>query len=231
LLCLPVCLRGVWELFGWLSLASRVFLMGIYGAMGLGCLYWSGSKAGWLIALVAGAVGFYMTRLSRALKASVLVMLLVAGGCGFYLKYAGYFAKGATSASARTDYWKAAWQTAKAKPLLGSGPGTFAIEYKERKAPESEMARLVHNDYLEQASDSGWPGFLAYTSLIWGSVVFLYRERLFTWREKALWLGVAGMAAQSIVEFGLYIPALAWPFFLFLGWLWGASRNPVDKPS
>ena len=26
------------------------------------------------------------------------------------------------------------------------------------------MARLVHNDYLEQASDSGLPGLLAYTA-------------------------------------------------------------------
>ena len=229
LLFMPVCLRGIWELFGWLAVASRILIMGVIGSLGLGCLYWSGSKAGWLIAIGIAAVAFQMTSFSRAVKLSVLVLLVVAGGCGFYLKYAGYFAKGATSATARTDYWRAAWETAKAKPIVGSGPGTFGIEYKQRKTPEAEMARLAHNDYLEQASDSGWPGFLAYAAFILGSVGFLYRERLFTWREKALWLGVAGIAAQGFVEFGLYIPALAWPFFLFLGWLWGSSRNAVDK--
>jgi hypothetical protein len=230
LLFMPICLRGVWELFRWLSVPSRLVIMSVAGFVGLGCLYWSGSKAGWLIALAVSVVAFQMTDLSRKVKLSLLVVLVVAGSCGFYLKYAGYFAKGATSATARTDYWKAALETAVAKPILGSGPGTFSVEYKKRKPPEAEMARLAHNDYLEQASDSGWPGFLAYTGFILGSVVFLYRERLLTWREKALWLGVAGMATQSFVEFGLYIPALAWPFFLFLGWLWASSLKPVDKP-
>ena len=35
----------------------------------------------------------------------------------------------------------------------------------------------------------------------------------------AVWLGVLGWSLQSLVEFGLYIPALAWPAFTFLGWL------------
>ena len=39
----------------------------------------------------------------------------------------------------------------------------------------------------------------------------------------AVWLGVAGLAAQEFVEFSLYIPSLAWPFFLFVGWLWGVT--------
>jgi O-antigen ligase len=32
------------------------------------------------------------------------------------------------------------------------------------------MSKLVHNDYLEQASDSGIPGFLAYTAFIVGAL-------------------------------------------------------------
>jgi hypothetical protein len=34
-----------------------------------------------------------------------------------------------------------------------------------------------------------------------------------------LWLGTLGWALQSFVEFGLYLPALAWPAFAFLGCL------------
>jgi hypothetical protein len=47
-----------------------------------------------------------------------------------------------------------------------------------------------------------------------------------------LWLGVLGWALQSFVEFGLYIPALAWPAFAFLGYLVGIVNhpNPVDIP-
>jgi hypothetical protein len=44
----------------------------------------------------------------------------------------------------------------------------------------------------------------------------------------AIWLGVLGWSLQSLVEFGLYIPALAWPAFAFLGWLLGL-RKPFDK--
>ena len=33
----------------------------------------------------------------------------------------------------------------------------FAKTFAPIKPPEAEMARLVHNDYLEQACDSGWP--------------------------------------------------------------------------
>ncbi len=112
--------------------------------------------------------------------------------------------------------------------------------YKHLKKPESEMARLAHNDYLQQASDSGWIGFIAYAALVWGSLGSIYKrigdkrpslgvnpspaslleENLFP-----LWLGLAGFAAQSFVEFGLYIPALAWPFFLLLGWSWAKTAE------
>jgi uncharacterized RDD family membrane protein YckC len=43
----------------------------------------------------------------------------------------------------------------------------------------------------------------------------------------AVWTGVFGLALQSFVEFGLYIPALAWPFFLLLGWLWGQDDGRI----
>ncbi|HUR46522.1 MAG TPA: O-antigen ligase family protein [Candidatus Saccharimonadales bacterium] len=231
LLLMPICLWSAWELFKWLSLASRMFILAVVGCLGVGCLYWSGSKAGWLIAIGLVAVAFSMLSLKRQTKWIFMALLILAGTAGFYTKYQGYFAKGATSATARTDYWKAAWETAVARPILGSGPGTFSIEYKKRKSAESEMARLAHNDYLEQASDSGWPGFISYAGFIIVSLTMLYRNALGTWRDKALWLGALGLAAQSVVEFGLYIPALAWPFFLFLGWLWGNHRNRVDIPN
>jgi hypothetical protein len=36
------------------------------------------------------------------------------------------------------------------------------IPYRQLKAPEAEMTRLAHNDYLQQGSDSGGPGMLLY---------------------------------------------------------------------
>ena len=142
-----------------MTAAARWFLIGLVGMAGLACLYWSGSKGGWLLMLMLGLVALLRLPFNQRLKVVLVTGVLLVGLAGFFWRYAGFFQKGATSVSARFDYWRAAVQTAKDKPLFGTGPGTFAIAYQKIKRPESEMARLVHNDYLEQASDSGLVGF------------------------------------------------------------------------
>ena len=155
----------------------------------------------------------------------------LAGGAGFIWKYAGFFQRGATSVVARFDYWEAAWKTAVAKPVLGSGPGTFGAVYAAIKRPESEMARLTHNDYLEQASDSGFPGLAAYGAFIVGVIWTGYSE----WRKSrsplqlGAWVGLLAWALQAIGEFTLYVPAVAWPAFAFGGWLLGSAGKRLDN--
>src|SRR5262249_42832401 len=121
---------------------------------------------------------------------------------------------------------QAAANTAASKPIFGTGPGTFAIPYARLKRPESEMSRMVHNDYLEQASDSGFIGFLSYGIFMVGALVVTALSlpqgtgpkilladteptpdpgRLKFW----VWLGVLGFALQGFLEFGLYLPALS----------------------
>jgi O-antigen ligase len=161
---------------------------------------------------------------------------------------------------------RAALQITKTNPLFGTGPGTFAIPYAQLKRPESEMSRLVHNDYLEQACDSGLPGFSAYLVLVAG-VLFLTGKPLFIgssavkaanqtsnpaqkrsaraeiaksypmgatqvdWQRFAVWLGLVGWSTQGLFEFGLYIPALAWVAFSFMGWLLGTPRQDMRAVS
>ena len=73
----------------------------------------------------------------------------------------------------------------------------------------------------------------SYAALVAGSVGALYRRlrQKKDWMQFTVWLGVAGLAVHELVEFSLYIPALAWPCFLFAGWLWGLRMNQFDKPS
>jgi O-antigen ligase len=89
------------------------------------------------------------------------------------------------------------------------------------------MALLTHNDYLEQASDSGLIGFLSYLGFITCHFWYLYRKP--TLKSDLLlltsFLGVLGWALQSLTEFGLYIPALAWPAFMLLGWLAATGKE------
>jgi O-antigen ligase len=227
LLVLPICFAGIWSFERRFTKSARIGLMSALGIGALGCLYWSGSKSGWLLALLLGCVALLRTRFNRAFKAGIIIAIFVLGLAGFAVKYAKFFEKGATSVVARTDYWRAALQITAANPVLGTGPGTFFIPYQKIKKPESEITRLCHNDYLEQASDSGLMGFLSFTIFIFGSLIVLYpRDRNFL--VFSIWLGLLGVCLHSLVEFNLYIPALAWPVFLFFGWLWGA-RNQFDK--
>jgi hypothetical protein len=42
---------------------------------------------------------------------------------------------------------------------------------------------------------------------------------------------VLAIALQSLTEFGLYIPAIAWPSMTLLGWLVAANANRLDTTS
>ncbi len=270
LLLIPAVLSliaGARRLF---TAGARAFLVGAVAVAAIACLFWSGSKGGWLLLLLLAFFALLHVSFSRRIK-MLLVCAVLLGGLGvFGWRYAGFFQRGATSVVARFDYWNAAVRTAVAHPLVGTGPGTFARPYAQLKRPESEMARLVHNDYLEQASDSGWPGFLVYLGFIvtalactypagfWGrsggagaiprqnqtnsAVVLAHEDHKPAPLEKpppaaaffcpaacdfyvfAIWLGVLGWALQSLFEFGLYIPALSWPAFTFLGLLLRRTR-------
>jgi len=233
LLLLPVSLSIVWQVtrasVPWLKFA----VVGIIAVLGLGSLYWSGSKTGWLIAMIQASAVFLQSRLRMRSKV-IIVMATLSIGLGlFWVKYQDYFDRGATSVAARFDYWRAACQTLAKKPILGSGPGTFMVAYQELKPPEAEMARLAHNDFLQQGSDSGWVGLVAYIAWLWGAITLLGRKSRANWTVFSVWLGLVGMALQSVVEFGLYIPALSWPFFILLGWRLGTGESPngIDKES
>src|ERR1017187_2021389 len=207
LLLLPATLAALWQPRRLLTAAARWFLIGSVGTAGLACLYWSGSKGGWLLMLAMGIVALLRVPFSRRLKLAVVVGVLVIGLAGFFWRHAGFFQKGATSVSARFDYWRAAPETVKGKPVFGTGPGAVPVAYQKIKRPESEMARLVHNDYLEQASDSGVPGLLAYALFIVTAVAWSFPKAGKTaatgsedWLVFSVWLGGLGWSLQSLVE-------------------------------
>lgn len=193
---------------------------GCWLLLGLMVLVWSGSKAGWLLAMAMALVVLFHLGLSRRLRLILAAVLLLSGLVAFGIVYAEKLRKGPTSVVARVEYWKAALQGFKTHPWLGLGPGGFKRYYAQVKPPNAEMAQLAHNDYLQQASDSGIPGFVGYLGFVVGSLVWLYRQRVKA-TPFAQWvgLGVAGWFAHGLVEFGLYIPAAAWCAFTLLGWL------------
>lgn len=223
LLLVPPLAVALWQMAAGAGRVVRLALPAALVVAGLACLYWSKSKAGWLLALGLGVGAGFRLPMPRRLKVGLVALGLAVGAAGFALRFAGYFQAGAASVGARFEYWRAAWTTACAHPLLGGGPGTFATSFRALKPPEAEMALLAHNDYLQQASDSGWPGALAYLVFWAGSLAVLGRRVQDDPLHFAVWLGLLGWALQGVVEFALYVPAVAWAAFWLLGWLWGRA--------
>jgi O-antigen ligase len=235
LLLLPPSLGMIWRFSGRLTVASRLLLAGLFAAGALACLYWSGSKGGWLLVLMLALVALLHLPLSNRIKAVVVAAVFLCGVTGFFVKYAGFFERGATSVVARFDYWRAALQTVAANPVFGTGPGTFGVAYLAIKKPESEMSRLTHNDYLQQASDSGVLGGASYLAMVLSVLLRGYTKPKDPEGvvKFLVWLGFLGWALQGTMEFGLYIPALAWPAFSLAGWLLRAQAgrgSPKQPP-
>ncbi|HEX7862685.1 MAG TPA: O-antigen ligase family protein [Verrucomicrobiae bacterium] len=230
LLLLPAALWQAWNLTERWHRIARGVLLGLLAYLGLACLYWTGSKGGWLIALVMLAVAVLHFEFPRRIKIALVTAGLLLGLLAFFVRFSGYFEKGATSVGARFTYWTAAVQTIKDRPLFGSGPGTFSVMYAKIRPPEAEMAKLTHNDYLQQFSDSGILGGVTFTTFILASLALLYKTaRAQGWGTLLIWLGLLGWSLQAAIEFTLYIPAIAWLVFTFFGYLYGQNKTQPPK--
>ncbi len=225
LLLLPVMLWAVLRRLYRYSFVFRSVAVGMLAYLGAACLVWSGSKAGWLLAFVLIAVWLWHLDWLSRYRGIIVAIVGILGVCLFFVKYSSYFQRGATSVGARMDYWNAGMRTFFQRPVFGSGPGTFSVMYRAAKSPESEMALLAHNDFLQQGSDSGVIGFLLYLFVFPAGVIRLYRQSRRDHQTFALWLGLLGWTLQGFVEFGLYIPALSSTAFFFLGWLQGMEPS------
>jgi hypothetical protein len=231
LLLLPVSLVLAFSRTKRLRPLIRAAVIALTVSLGGSAFFWTGSKLGWLIAMAIGSVCLFRLPWPMRLKVATLTGVLLIGLVIFAVRFHGYFAAGATSVGARFDYWRAAVETTFRHPLLGTGPGTFQRPYERIKSPEAEMARLTHNDCLEQFSDSGIAGGVVYAVWIVLSLATIGRR---TWRASdpmtfALFAGLLGWFVQGLGEFSLYVPALAWTAFTLLGVLQNESgSNPSN---
>lgn len=201
------------------------------------CLFWSGSKAGYLIYLTQIAmIGLFVLPLSKTKKIGLTSILLIGGIAFFSIQYGDYFKEGARSLTeGRFGYWRAAQANFLENPVTGSGPGTFFRVYQKTIKPDEEMARLVHNDYLQQASDAGAPTAIAYILLIGSSLWFGWKrfsksvdKNLTYYYLIALWVGFFGWSIHSLLEWTLYIPAIAQAAFFMGSYLVGSGYHRIN---
>ncbi|MGC8886333.1 MAG: O-antigen ligase family protein [Verrucomicrobiia bacterium] len=211
------------------ALTVRIAIFASVAASSLLCLYWTGSKSGFIIAAIVGSLWFLQSDFSKKIKILSVIGLILFAGAFVLIKYSDYFHSGARSLGARFDYWNAAIKTSLTHPIFGTGPGTFAIAYRKIKPPEAEMARLAHNDYLQQASDSGVLGMFLFLIFIGSVLIRGFKAASINKPLFYYWLGLCACCLHSFVEFHLYIPALSYQAFAIAGVLSTFETSPNGK--
>ena len=132
----------------------------------------------------------------------------------------------------RREVWSATWQLIKAHPLTGSGFGAYGVAITKfhdgsgRWTPEA-----AHNDYLELLASGGLAGV---GLVVWFGFIFIKRARrqLFSagpLRRAACLgalIGIFGVMAHNVVDFGLHVTANA---VMFIALVVIATRDFGEK--
>lgn len=233
-------LTAVIPLAFWLALQSRGWLLRLFWLGMLGFLMFgvikTGSRSGSVIVMVciAGTLWHfrdYRKHLQPRHFGFVLLSLIIGLPVLFAALPDEYVARvqslvilkeGARnfedpSLGRRSSYVVVGTDIIKNSPLLGSGPGTFPLEYAQRpysvayslSANDPNLFRVAHNTYLGMLSETGLPGGLLFIGL----VVLGLKNYL---ASRAIWLNRGNeRQAQLAAFFGLSYAAVAL-FLLFL---------------
>src|SRR4051812_22729714 len=98
----PILTLVLWDWTKRLPSIAQKVLVGLFGYAAAACFFWTGSKAGWLIAIAVFIVALlHLQNFKQSVKIGIIAAVLVLGLAGFAFKNRSYFEKGATSASAR----------------------------------------------------------------------------------------------------------------------------------
>ncbi|MCX8042783.1 MAG: O-antigen ligase family protein [Desulfobacterota bacterium] len=206
-------------------------------------------RAAWLALMMAGvwaALLFIKTRMNRrALSLTVLVAAaavvlttasLYAGGqLGKVIRFAG------GSALYRMIVWENSLAMLQDKPLLGFGPAGFKVFYPgykdraviDRAFDKEKQIRRAHNDYVQQAVETGIPGFLFFAGILISGLGYALRalSRTADPAQRMLVFGVsAGIVSfMTTAFFGFPFQRAVQPVvvfvFLALLWRWQKKRT------
>ncbi len=128
----------------------------------------------------------------------------------------------------RLDWWAGAWKIVKQYPILGVGLGNFDTLYLRYKTGELNSL-YAHNHFLQLWCEVGLIGVVALLGGIYQSLKgFMANLTGLPRSGKILTIGVAcsltAMLLNSLVDYSLYIPAVAILFWILLGY--GQSALP-----
>jgi len=153
------------------------------------------------------------------------------------------------SINTRLLMWKTTFEMIKDKPLLGSGIGTFKINYLDYQAEflknnsyyiiYSGKAGEAHNEYLQMWAELGIIslGILLSIIFVFYNLVWKFlkeekdiKKKLISW---GLILGITCFLFHGLFDFPLHVPVLGSAFFILLGltvgYIGGFDLNKINK--
>ena len=136
------------------------------------------------------------------------------------------------SINTRLLMWRTTLQMIKEKPLLGSGIGTFEMNYLDYQAEilgdnpyyikYSGKAREAHNEYLQMWAELGLVGLGVFLSIIFifYNLIINYFKKEHNDKKKiivlGLLMGITCFLFHSLFTFPLHVPALGSAFFVIM---------------
>jgi len=227
-LLLPVSIAAVWRYRHPLAIATPLLF--------LAALLHSFSRAALVAtALAIVAMVLMRTRQFKLTGAAALVLMLTGlvlapSGLGERFDRISTFA--GFSHDAHVKRWQDTVRMIEARPILGSGAGTYPVAFPFYNTSSSHgPADHADNDYLQLLAEIGIAGTL--------SILALFAIALGRYIRAARWslaaLGAAGamiaLLAHSLFEFQMYIPANVLTLSWIAGVGWGATMNPPSWPT
>jgi putative inorganic carbon (hco3(-)) transporter len=203
-------------------------------------LYLSLSRSGWVGMATALTIGAALAWRWRALTLTRTVRLTIAvAGLALILGIAWkadriYLRLTETAGAAidfRREYALTAWQMVTDHPLLGVGLNTFtdhAVQY-DASGTSRLKAFPVHNAYLLELAETGFPGGLAFSAMVLAMIAAAFRAaRQSTGETRVLVLalaaGIAGFWMTQLSDYLYRIPIMTSLVWAHAGLAIGLAR-------
>ncbi len=210
----------------WKNVTYRYFYLAIM-ALQTFILYQTATRGailGFLAGLVITSVFLaWRSRHNKAIRnsaAAVLVLVVLIVGSVYTLRESDFIRQNPVlsrfasislsddTTKARFMVWNMAWQGIKERPLLGWGQDNFQSVFNKYYDPQMYAQEpwfdRSHNVFLDWAIAAGLFGLLAYLSLYFSSIYYLWRNsnNTFSPLEQSVWLGLlTGYLVQNLVIF------------------------------
>jgi hypothetical protein len=137
--------------------------------------------------------------------------------------------RGLDPLSERVGNWQVAAAQITDHPLAGVGWGGYGAAYTLHQRPGMNQSHYAHNSYMQLAAEGGlWT--LPFALVLLGWVAWGLARREDGPESWGIHLALVATLVHNLVDFSLYMPGVAVPFFALLGSAAARSRSRQPAP-